>query len=209
MKKALLHTSEITKKIERAGSFILMLDFDGTLAPIASQPEKAQISERSYATLEALKLYSPIAIISGRQLDDVIQKVGIANIAYAGNHGFEWKMDFKRHAKKIPQQEIHALGRAQKDLQMLEARFHGLRIENKKYTLAIHFRSVKKKLLDKLRNACSEILNPYVEKKLILCSKVGVFSTSHRISIGTRVRAHACFITSSLKATKLSQSPYL
>ena len=171
MKKALIHSTEIIKEIEQAGGFILMLDFDGTLAPIASEPKKAKISAPASAILEALKFLVPIAVISGRQLDDVIQKVGVANIAYAGNHGFEWKIDSTRNAKKVPQQEINALARVAKNLQILENKFNGLHVEYKNYTIAVHFRSVKKKLLDALRIACNQVLNPFIQKGLLISSE--------------------------------------
>lgn len=68
-----------------------MLDFDGTLAPLAAHPSLAHMDPESEAALTALVKCSNVnlAIISGRAADDVREKVKLENVTYAGNHGFE------------------------------------------------------------------------------------------------------------------------
>ena len=69
----------------------LMVDFDGTLAPIAPTPDEAAISP---AALDALRrIVGPIAlvcVISGRALDDLAPKVDLPGATLVGSHGVEY-----------------------------------------------------------------------------------------------------------------------
>ncbi len=69
----------------------LLLDYDGTLSPIASHPDLAVIPPETKKVLERLAKNPDvfIAIISGRSVDNVKKMVGIEGITYAGNHGLE------------------------------------------------------------------------------------------------------------------------
>lgn len=69
----------------------LVLDVDGTLAPIVPTPEQARVPEHTRELLEALaQRYGLIACVSGRQVLDARRIVGIDSIGYSGNHGFEY-----------------------------------------------------------------------------------------------------------------------
>ncbi|HEU0053988.1 MAG TPA: trehalose-phosphatase, partial [Longimicrobium sp.] len=75
----------------KTGRLILLLDFDGTLAPIVDRPELAAMPERTRAALERLMVMDgvEVAIVSGRGMADARERAGIPGIAYAGNHGME------------------------------------------------------------------------------------------------------------------------
>jgi len=69
----------------------LLLDYDGTLAAIAPHPNLTSMTDKTKATLISIagspKIFT--AVISGRAVDNVKDKVDIAGIVYAGNHGLE------------------------------------------------------------------------------------------------------------------------
>lgn len=71
--------------------FALLLDYDGTLAPIAPHPNLTCMSELTHEALVNITSNPNvfIAIISGRAVDNVREKIGIENVIYAGNHGLE------------------------------------------------------------------------------------------------------------------------
>ncbi|MFO0890497.1 MAG: trehalose-phosphatase [Isosphaeraceae bacterium] len=78
-------------RIDRARSIFLGLDFDGTLAPICSRPEDVVLPD---AVREALRRLAgrpnvTVMIVSGRGLTDLIARVGLPELLYAGNHGME------------------------------------------------------------------------------------------------------------------------
>ena len=69
----------------------LLLDYDGTLSPIAKHPDLAVMPPETKMVLERLSNHPDvfIAIISGRSQANVKEMVGIDGITYAGNHGME------------------------------------------------------------------------------------------------------------------------
>jgi trehalose 6-phosphate phosphatase len=68
----------------------LLLDVDGTLAPIAATPEAAVVPEATRGELERLVgSYGLVACVSGRPADDAARIVGVEGIRYVGEHGLE------------------------------------------------------------------------------------------------------------------------
>jgi len=68
----------------------LILDVDGTLAPIVPRPELADVPGDTRAELERLAgRYLLVACVSGRAGADARRLVGVDAIEYVGNHGLE------------------------------------------------------------------------------------------------------------------------
>ncbi len=65
------------------------LDFDGTLSEIVSDPDAATLVDGAAEALANLAAQCPVAILSGRDLADIRDRIGIPGIWYAGSHGFE------------------------------------------------------------------------------------------------------------------------
>lgn len=88
------HLFESWDKIKKDinGKYILLfLDYDGTLSPIVNTPDEAVIPRQIQSLLDRLSgdPRCKIAVISGRSLKDIKNKVGLKNIIYSGNHGME------------------------------------------------------------------------------------------------------------------------
>jgi len=68
----------------------IMLDIDGTLAPIVRHADDAHVPEPTRAQLIAVaERYAVVGCVSGRQAAIARRIVGIGSIAYVGNHGSE------------------------------------------------------------------------------------------------------------------------
>jgi len=69
----------------------LFLDYDGTLAPIVAHPGRARLGDGMRAALAACaaRADTEVAIVSGRALADVRDRIEIPGLSYAGNHGLE------------------------------------------------------------------------------------------------------------------------
>jgi trehalose 6-phosphate phosphatase len=77
--------------VEACPHLLLLLDFDGTLAPIVEVPQLARMPDATRAVLEPLvrRRDCTVGVVSGRSLEDVQARVGIPGVVYAGNHGLE------------------------------------------------------------------------------------------------------------------------
>ena len=64
-------------------------DFDGTLAPIVARPESAAASDATVRKLRTLGALVPIAILTGRSVADMRQRIEFTPLHLIGNHGAE------------------------------------------------------------------------------------------------------------------------
>jgi trehalose 6-phosphate phosphatase len=68
----------------------VLLDIDGTLAPIVEHAAEARVPERTRQLLIALsRRYRVVACVSGRQASESRAMVSIGSISYLGSHGAE------------------------------------------------------------------------------------------------------------------------
>jgi trehalose 6-phosphate phosphatase len=68
----------------------VLLDVDGTLAPIVSRPELAAVPAETRAEVERLaERYALLACVSGRTGVDAARLVGVDGVVYVGVHGLE------------------------------------------------------------------------------------------------------------------------
>ena len=68
----------------------ILLDVDGTLAPIVPRPEDARVPEETRTELRRLvDRYALVACLSGRTGEDAWRVVGVEGIEYIGAHGLE------------------------------------------------------------------------------------------------------------------------
>lgn len=112
---------------------LLAFDFDGTLAPIVSHRDQAQMRPETAASFAALCRKFPCAVISGRGLADLRPRLRGARVKYViGNHGLEPSPDQAKYRRDMQE----ALRTLRRDLDGLV----GVDIEDKKYSLAIHHR---------------------------------------------------------------------
>jgi trehalose 6-phosphate phosphatase len=72
------------------GRSAIVLDVDGTLAPIVARPELAEVPEATRAELRRLVArYLLVACVSGRAGEDAERLVGVPGVTVVGNHGLE------------------------------------------------------------------------------------------------------------------------
>ena len=102
------------------------------------------MEESMRSALNELSSKIPVAIISGRELDDVRNLVKIPHIYYAGNHGFE--LSYPDGTVTIPEDVEKyppLLDQIQTTFQSLQTSYPGVIIERKKFSLAVHYRLLK------------------------------------------------------------------
>jgi trehalose 6-phosphate phosphatase len=121
----------------------VLLDIDGTLAPIVRHADDAHVPEPTRVQLIAVaKRYRVVGCISGRQSATARQMVSLGSIAYVGNHGAELLRPGGTEVEIDPEivaheQAVRDFARAvwDQDLQRLR-----VRAEDKRAIAAFHWR---------------------------------------------------------------------
>lgn len=115
---------------------LLAFDFDGTLAPIVPRPEDAVAPPAIACPLQRLARMLPVAIVTGRSVDDVAPRLGFEPRFIVGNHGAE-----------DPERPLAAPGpyalaplRGRLRAHAAELRRAGVSVEDKRLSIALHYR---------------------------------------------------------------------
>jgi trehalose 6-phosphate phosphatase len=124
---------------------LCVFDFDGTLAPIVMQPEQASLPPDVRQRLMVLSSLAPVALLTGRSIADIKARLGFEPDFVVGNHGLEglpgWEQRAERYestCRAWKEKLAHALQDEHCDT--------GIRIENKRYSLSVHYRMARNQL---------------------------------------------------------------
>jgi trehalose-phosphatase len=132
---------------------VLLLDIDGTLAPIAPRPELAVVPTATKQVLQRLAEIPDVEVvmITGRTAEDARRMVDIPGTWTIGNHGLELttpggetftSTELRRFEPKVleAQQMLGAIVRATP----------GAILENKRWSLTVHYRMAEPDLMPAL-----------------------------------------------------------
>jgi trehalose 6-phosphate phosphatase len=119
---------------------LVTFDFDGTLAPIIANRHAARMRGPTSRLLAKVCQLYPCAVISGRSQRDVWARLGDASVKYVvGNHGLEPGATLDEFEEQV------ALAREL--LRHALAPLQGVDVEDKRYSLALHYRRSRSKRL--------------------------------------------------------------
>lgn len=118
---------------------LLAFDFDGTLAPICSDPSEVRIDRGAAVLLaETTQMEGVIvAIVSGRDADDLAARVNAPGAYLVGSHGLEIRAPGGMLVRDTPPLAIELHSELAREIAV-----SGLRLESKKHALALHWRGV-------------------------------------------------------------------
>jgi trehalose 6-phosphate phosphatase len=117
-------------------------DFDGTLSEIVEDPDSARPVDGAADALTSLSAACPVAILSGRDLADVRERIGLPGLWYAGSHGFELTgPDGTHHQNPEAAASIPVLAGAAADLADQLGHIPGVVVEHKRFGVAVHYRN--------------------------------------------------------------------
>jgi len=139
---------------------LVLLDFDGTLAPIARSPAEARLPDETRYVLERLSRDTAcgVAVVSGRAIGDLVAKVGVPGITYVGNHGLEIARPGEPLRALAPARCGELMRRVASDLNKALARFPGAEVEDKGCGLAVHHRRVSKADRPAVRDVVGQVV---------------------------------------------------
>lgn len=118
-----------------------MTDIDGVLAPIVPTPDMSEVPEELRELLWRLsQLYRVVVGVSGRTTEDALRLVGLEEVVYYGNHGFEvlrgGEIEIVPEAAPYEEAVKELEMKAREELEPL-----GAFVEEKGITASIHYRN--------------------------------------------------------------------
>lgn len=118
-----------------------MTDIDGVLAPIVPTPDMSEVPEELRELLWRLsQMYRVVAGVSGRTTEDALRLVGLEEVVYYGNHGFEvlrgGEIEIVPEAAPYEEAVEELERKAREELEPL-----GAFVEEKGITASIHYRN--------------------------------------------------------------------
>jgi trehalose-phosphatase len=142
-----VETSELVSLIrplrENADRSAVLTDVDGTIAPIQTDPAAATVPEETRRLLRALsQRYALVGCLSGRRALDARRVVGLDELAYSGNHGFELLLPGDSEVRPDPSLDGHEQDAPNfiDGLDRSELDRVGIRTEDKGAIVALHWR---------------------------------------------------------------------
>ncbi len=161
-------------RIANADRILLILDYDGTLSPIASRPEEAFLPRETREALAQLTELSclQVCIMSGRSLEDLRERVEVPGLIYIGSHGLEAQgIHFE-----VPGMDGARIRNSMKEFQSAAERslpgLEGLIIENKGFSVAVHYRLVDEDQASRIREILEKLMTSFPEARLTFGKKV-------------------------------------
>jgi trehalose-phosphatase len=124
---------------------VVMLDIDGTLAPIAQRPEDAAVPPRTLEVLRALVALPRVSVVSitGRSAEEARRMVPVDGTWIVGNHGIELLTpDGTLTASAEAAAFQGAIDEAARALGPVQRTIPGAIVENKRWSLSLHYRLV-------------------------------------------------------------------
>lgn len=133
MKKLLARGQRNVLERFARGRVLLAFDFDGTLAPLVAHANDAAMRPRTSKLFNAVAHRYPCVIVTGRRARDIRSRLNGAPVAaIVGNHGADAAVDRAQVRRTV------ALAR--RAIAPIVEREPGSWIENKTYSLSVHFR---------------------------------------------------------------------
>jgi trehalose-phosphatase len=127
----------------RGSPLVLLLDVDGTLAPIAPRPEYASVPNDTRQILTDLAATENVrvVVISGRSAEDARRLVDVAGVWIIGNHGIEVAAPGEAPTvRDAVAGYADSIAEAASRATRIADSLPGAIVENKRWTLSIHYR---------------------------------------------------------------------
>ena len=161
--------SKLLRPIREApGSSAVFCDIDGTLAPIVESAAEAAVPEDAREVLRSLAdRYVLVGCLSGRAAEVAREIVGLDELTYIGNHGFERLLPEVGETQLDPAVagQEHAAAGFLDHLDPAELDSAGLRVEDKGPIRALHWRGAKDE--EGAEAKAREIANDAVSRNLL------------------------------------------
>jgi len=161
------------KPLMEAHVLLLFLDYDGTLTPIVKHPRLARLSPAGRKVLRDLVLTKELktAIVSGRSLAELKNMIGVKGLIYVGNHGLELEGLGLRFTHPDALRTKKLIRSIRRQLDTAFKSFPKIFVEDKTFTLSVHYREVPLKKVEQARDILLKVLGPYFRSSTVHMSE--------------------------------------
>jgi len=121
---------------------LIAFDIDGTLAPIVDRPWEARVPPEVQRGMAAIAAHAPVAILTGRAMEDARPMLGFAPRYLIGNHGAEGvpgQEHVSEECARVCRAWVDELSSGSESWRDVE----GIVLEDKTYSLTFHFRHAR------------------------------------------------------------------
>jgi len=171
------HNSLVLDEVQAAvaarpanSSFILLLDFDGTLAEFNPNPAAPQLTPERRDWLERISRQPGmvVGIVSGRRLDDLQERTRLpGHVYHAGLHGLEIEIESRRTGHPDLLAAAQRLDGLAEALGRLAIEHPGALIEDKGASVAVHARGVSPGRRDAVFARADVLAVPWIAERLV------------------------------------------
>lgn len=170
---------------------VLLFDIDGTLAPIAPTPEDASVPEETRAVLAELAAVpeTTVVLVTGRAATEARMMLPDLPLWVIGNHGAErMTPDGIIGIEQSVAGFRERLAEASHRLGARVAAIPGVLVENKTWTLSVHYRLADPSTVPAIR---TEVVRTAAELGLLMAEGKMVYEVKPPVQVhkGTAVRA--------------------
>jgi trehalose 6-phosphate phosphatase len=168
--------------------FAILLDVDGTLLDIAPTPQEVHVPDSLCETLLRMgrRVEGALALVSGRPLADLDQLFSPLRLPAIGGHGAEMRL--ASNGEAVASRAAPLNSQFRQLLKVIAARHSGIIVEDKEYSVALHYRLSPKEglaLVHDVRRACQEWSDPSIQ---LLSGKAVLEVKGRGFNKGTAVR---------------------
>lgn len=146
-------------------AFVLLLDFDGTLAEFNPDPAAPELTPERWELLSRISREPGVTlgIVSGRRLDDLRARTRLPNHVYhAGLHGLEIEIDGDRTTHPdLSAAEARVEGLSARLLRLLDE-FPDVFIEDKGASVAVHTRRLPQDMYERIFARADVLAVPWI-----------------------------------------------
>jgi trehalose 6-phosphate phosphatase len=165
MAKYLLdYLNPISDKINEIEEVLLFLDYDGTLVPFKNRPHEVVTPQEVKTVLTDLLKHPKffVFIVSGRMLKEIKQLLNIDGLSYVALHGLQIELSNKKEFFWEQANTVLTILKEIRDKALkIFKNEKRVKIEDKRFTLAFHYRLLPdekiKKIIEKFEEIIMEI----------------------------------------------------
>ena len=151
-------------------AFVLLLDFDGTVAEFSPDPSAPELTPERHGLLSAIARTpgTLLGIVSGRRLDDLRKRTRLPDHVYhAGLHGLEIAVDGETRPHPDLASAMKKMAGLADCLAKLMRDFPDVYIEDKAASVAVHTRRMPKDVHEKVFARADILAVPWIAEGLV------------------------------------------